>query len=95
MDLSNASTRDSLFEEVASQFGKTLAERCFSSIGCILIRRNITPLNQSKYRQAFRIYERNCDTALMEYCIAAGVARTCEILEDICRKLNVPEVKCP
>ena len=52
-------------------------------------------LNQSKYRQEFRIYERNCDTALMEYCIAAGVARTCEILEDICRKLNVPEVKCP
>lgn len=51
-------------------------------------------LNQSKYRQAFRIYERNCDTALMEYCIAAGVTRTCEILEDICRKLNVPEAKC-
>ena len=51
-------------------------------------------LNQSKYRQAFRLYERNRDTALMEYCIAAGVARTCEILEDICRKLNVPEVKC-
>ena len=50
-------------------------------------------LNQSKYRQAFRIYERNCDTALMEYCIAAGVAKTCEILEDICRKLTVPEVE--
>lgn len=29
----------------------------------------------------------------MEYCIAAGVARTCEILEDICRKLNVPEAE--
>lgn len=67
----------------------------FGAAECILIGRNITPLNQSKYRQAFRIYERNCDTALMEYCIAAGVARTCEILEDICRKLNVPEVKCP
>lgn len=37
MDLPNMSTRDSLFEGVASQFGKTLAERCFSSIGCILI----------------------------------------------------------
>lgn len=67
----------------------------FGAVECILIRRNITPLNPSKYRQAFRIYERNCDTALMEYCIAAGVIRTCEILEDICRKLNVPEVKCP
>lgn len=31
----------------------------------------------------------------MEYFIAAGVAMTCEILEDICRKLNVPEVNCP
>ena len=44
-------------------------------------------LNQSKYRQAFRIYERSQDTALMEYCIAAGVAKTYEILEDICRKM--------
>lgn len=67
----------------------------FGAAECILIGRNITPLNQSKYRQAFRIYERNRDTALMEYCIAAGVAKTCEILEDICRKLNVPEVNCP
>lgn len=33
----NASARDSLFEGVASQFGKTLAQRCFSSIECILI----------------------------------------------------------
>ena len=67
----------------------------FGAAECILICRNITPLNQTKYRQAFRIYERNRDTALMEYCIAAGVARTCKILEDICRKLNVPEVNCP
>ena len=67
----------------------------FGAVECILIGRNITPLNQSKYRQAFRIYERNCDTALMEYCIAAGVARTCEILDDICRKLNVLEAECP
>ena len=29
----------------------------------------------------------------MEYCVAAGVAKTCEILENICRKLNVPEVE--
>lgn len=45
-------------------------------------------LNQSKYRQAFRIYERSQDTALMEYCIAAGVVKTYEILENICRKLR-------
>ncbi len=45
-------------------------------------------LNQSKYRQAFRIYERNQDTSLMEYCIAAGVSKTYEILEDVCRKLE-------
>lgn len=31
----------------------------------------------------------------MEYCIAAGVARTCKILKDIYRKLNVPKVNCP
>lgn len=47
-------------------------------------------LNQSKYWQAFRIYERNQNTALMEYCIAAGVAKTYEILGDICRKMGEP-----
>ena len=45
-------------------------------------------LNQSKYRQAFRIYERNRNTALMEHCIAQGVTKTYEILENICGKMG-------
>ena len=52
-------------------------------------------LNQSKYRQAFRIYKRNQNTALMEYCIAAGVAKTYEILGDICRKMGEPAEEQP
>ena len=45
-------------------------------------------LNQSKYRQVFRIYERNRDTNLMEHCIVQGVAKAYEILKDICKKMG-------
>ena len=45
-------------------------------------------LNQSKYRQAFRIYEKNRDTNLMEHCIVRGVAKAYEILGDICKKMG-------
>lgn len=37
--------------------------------------------DQSKYRQAFRRYERNEDTSLMEYVLADGILETCEKLQ--------------
>ena len=50
----------------------------------MLLNQGILPaiiLNHSKYRQAFRIYERNGGTGLMEYCLVSGIARSYEILE--------------
>lgn len=40
-------------------------------------------LDQSKYRQAFRRYERNGDTELMEYIVAQGVLESYKKLGDI------------
>lgn len=37
--------------------------------------------DQSKYRQAFRCYECNEDTSLMEYVLAEGILETCEKLQ--------------
>mgnify|MGYP003055702187 FL=1 len=58
----------------------------------MLLNQGILPaiiLNHSKYRQAFRIYERNGGTGLMEYCLVSGIARSYEILEDNCVKLGI------
>lgn len=42
--------------------------------------------DQSKYRQAFRRYDKNGETALMEYVIAEGILETYHILEKINEK---------
>ncbi len=42
--------------------------------------------DQSKYRQAFRRYERNGDTELMEYIVATGVLESYKKLEEIYNK---------
>lgn len=44
--------------------------------------------NNSKYRQAFRFYDRNKDTALMEHCFASGILKSLEILKENCEKLR-------
>ncbi|QDW74730.1 Fic family protein [Lachnospiraceae bacterium KGMB03038] len=43
-------------------------------------------LDQSKYQQAFRRYERNGDTELMEYIVAQGVLESYKKLEEIYNK---------
>lgn len=43
--------------------------------------------NTSKYRQAFRYYDRNGDTSFMEHCIAKGILRAYDVLKENCRQL--------
>lgn len=45
--------------------------------------------NQSRYRQAFRIYERNGGTDLMEHAILSGVTKSYEVLEQVCKALEI------
>lgn len=44
--------------------------------------------DRSKYRQAFRRYERNGKTDLMEYCIAAGISESYKVLKENIDKLR-------
>lgn len=43
--------------------------------------------NNSRYRQAFRYYDRSADSSWMEYCIAAGILKSYAVLDDNCSKL--------
>lgn len=43
--------------------------------------------NQSRYRQAFRYYERSGDTTWMEHCIGDGILTSYRTLEENCKKL--------
>lgn len=65
--------------------------RCGRLFLCqLLLNAGLVPVlieNHSRYRQAFRYYERNGDASLMEYCIASGICSSYEILEENRRKL--------
>ena len=50
----------------------------------ILLDKGLQPTiieNNSKYRQAFRHYDKNKDTSLMEHCIASGIIRSYEVMK--------------
>lgn len=47
--------------------------------------------NNSRYRQAFKYYDRSGSVSLMEHCIAAGILKSFEVLDSNCEKLSAKE----
>lgn len=43
--------------------------------------------NNSKYRQAFRYYDKSGDSSFMEHCIGSGILKSYDVLDANCEKL--------